>query len=109
MLPDRREASAVEGRHAEPVKRGAVKGGRVALVPLPAIARIVLRMIGHNSVAGHLRHDRRNSDRAAFGVAGHDRPARPFPARTGHADRKRAVYGTSVTVRVNTSGLRLLT
>ncbi len=67
----------LEGQERAPVERGqaqradrvAVVARRVALVVLPAVARIAEREPFHHPVADHLRDDRRTGDRVDLGVA----------------------------------------
>ena len=57
------------GVRPELADRGAVLARGVALVVLPAVARVARRELGHHPVADDLGHDRRARDRVDLGVA----------------------------------------
>ena len=76
-------------RRPVPAQRGLVDGRGVALVPLEAVGREVLRLLAHEPVPHDLGQHRGRGDRRALGVAVDDGPhqARRRGLRDGAADR----------------------
>src|SRR3954465_1148974 len=64
--PDRRKAAAVQRSRPQPLQALMMLGRAIALVALPAVARMLPRMFGHNFVARDFRDDRSRRDRPAF-------------------------------------------
>src|SRR4051812_10570646 len=66
-LAHQAEAAAVERSEAEVVDRAAMVGGRIAAVMLPAVTRILVRIVHHHPIARDFGDDRGGGDRAALG------------------------------------------
>ncbi len=68
----RRRAVVVVGREPARAQRRAVVDRRIPAVVLPAVARVLAGETRHETVARHLRDDRRGRDGEALRVAPHD-------------------------------------
>ncbi len=67
------KGKAMMGGHAQLVDRGTMLGGAIPHVPLPTVAGIAQRKTPHESIANHLRDDRRARDRMDLCVSTNDR------------------------------------
>src|SRR6266545_1492278 len=68
----RPEVVTMERREAARAKRRAMVDRRIAAVVFPAVARVLASEASHETVARHLRDDRRGRDGEALRIALHD-------------------------------------